>query len=1253
MLFLQDLYPNLSACKMPTFNRMKLFEVKGTLKTSAEEWKKEIKHVVLAQISANSYRGGRAALVICETINTAKEIYEELKSSIPGEIILYCRSDKDSLSKIDKELLPGDVIVATNLAGRGTDIKVSKHVNNNGGLCVILSFLSENTRVELQAFGRTARKGQPGCAQIIMSTEHLQPSSRTVSSLEEAKSTRDRLSGEKIKHMMNDVAEMKLREDLFSEYLKTLQDIHEDTDGDEKRAVVAIMNEFWGIWLQTKSEEIDQLKTNELQKSLKDDLSLAKSQSQSQTSPCSSIYHYIKFGNIALIEKQWAVSIRLFEKAMKQDRSWAAIAFYNHAYCTIQQKKADYLSKARDDLMKAQESLKYLSEEPMVCLQFVKMSSANSANSDLTSLEKQLTTKCSLLSYFDKNIGEAIKKLDEIKGRERDAIAKKSPIFSLVSNGDEDLQVEAENLYCQGLKYVFSVEEEPRFSWEGLLVFCLGVLQIVGGALLIAFTLGTFAQVGMGLITEGISDCISGIESMVTGEFSWKSWAIEKAISIGVTFIGFGVGKLIAKGFKASKVLIKEFGKELKLMPKFFSSQAKEGFSAVAKTNMKNAVKHTAKKMVEEITAYGLGKAEEEILKTILNSIKNNVEEGISKNVKSNMGKKPLATFIDEIILSHLEDTKQLHDLLKDEKRRSDLLAVFRGLSSTAVQPFYEDLGWQRKLSSSFSTVIKRAKAEAKGTAHLILTTIQVVHMGALASDAVAAALSLTSSFFSNLQEQLNEFKKEKGFSQKVKGNDLSESDSEMLRDFKQELADTISALVADALVEVFHQKFTSHITSHVQRKVNGIIGSYVRTGLQSNRTEELLRAGQNNRYIAHMPVEMNSEHKPAGEAGKHSQSHANKIMNSMTPGTLPDIRVLSETTGTKVVILTQDSQGHPTKMQELSPSTKPASRTVTLIYTPKSAENPDGHYDVHINNQTVKIGREGKSCLFRALARGMKPKASEEEITSEAQRLRSVVADTLRRHPGQWEPFIKRNVLTESIRGGDWFMAEGAAPANRILMVETPQVLQQETGRVRLYKEWQQDCIYRSGLGQFMNGDHQPPVKSILEARDLKQNSRLAEAMLEVATKSSLLDQNLIHKVGKYHGRELPVVYVPYEMHREFPSTTSKGFRTCVAKAISNNDVVGTFKLTILGAMPRYKLDSTKKFENFQNDLMSKTRLEVFDNSFQQHSLKVVETWSDLLKDKNIMTDNDLRTITAWINKKGYNNQNDPHRDEVSKHLQ
>ncbi|XP_018515822.1 uncharacterized protein LOC108872552 [Lates calcarifer] len=1245
MLFLQELYPNLSACNMPTFNRKKLFEVKGTLKTSTEEWKSEIKRVVMAQISPNSYREGRAALVICETINTAKELYEELKSIIPGKIILYIRSDKDSLSKIDEVLNPGDVIVATNLAGRGTNIKVSDKVNNNGGLFVILSFLSENTRVERQAFGRTARKGKPGSAQVIMTTDHLEESFKTVSSLEEAKETRDRLAVKRINDTMNDVTEMKLREDLFSEYCKTLQDIYRNTDGDEERAVVAIMNEFWGIWLQTKSEEIDQLKRNELQDSLRADLLQAKSQSQSQTSPCSSIYHYIKFGNIALDEKQWDISMKLFEKAMAQDESWVAIAFYSHAYCTIKQKKENYLTKARDDLRKAQESLKYLSEECMVCLQFVKMSSSQSADGNATSLEKQLTTRCKMLGFFDKNISEAIKKLEEIKDKDGGAIANKSPTFSLVSGADDDLQVEAYNLYSRGLKYVFAVEEEPRFPWGALAVFFLGVLQIIGGALLTAFTCGTLAQVGIGLITEGISDCITGIVSMVTGEFSWKSWATEKAISIGVSLIGFGVGKVIAKGFKASKLLINRLGKELKSMPKFLSKQAKDGLSAVTKTNMKNVVKHTAKGMVESSITYGFGKAEAALLKEILSGIKDEVKKGIVNDVKSNMEKESMAALVDSIILSHLEDKQQLPDLMQDKKRKNELLAVFKKISKTALQPFHADLSWQNKLNSSISTVINRAKSEAKGKTHAILTAIQTLHMGSLAADAISTVHSLSNKFFSKLDEELNKFKKENNFIEKVKRDDLSDSETVMLKEFKQDLANTISALLADALVEVFHQKFSSHIVSYAQNQVNGIIGNYVRTGLKSDRTEEKLRAGQNNRYIAYMSADVNSKHKVAG---KQSQSHAEKIKNPTTAGTILDIRVLSETTGTKVVILTEGSHGKLTKMQELNPGTKPASQTVTLIYRPKSSQYPDGHYDVRINNQTVTVTGKDKSCLFHALARGIKPEASEEEITLEAGRLRSVEADTLLKYPGQWEPFVRRKEWTDAIRGGDWYMAEGAAPRKKIK--ETKKLLEKEVGKVKKYKEWQKyssELEYK--IGHVINADHQPPVSSIVQSRKLNQNSKLAEAMLEVATNSRPLDTNLIPNVKTYHGRELPTVYVPAEVHHEFLSTKTKTFRDLLANKISQDDVVGTFKLTILGAIPRFMLNSVKNFNNFTNNQMSKTRLDTFEKSFPQHSKDLVQKWFNQLKGKGVMTQADLNTLTDWINKKGYEDQNDPHWNEVS----
>ncbi|CAB1436734.1 unnamed protein product [Pleuronectes platessa] len=112
--------------------------------------------------------------------------------------------------------------------------------------------------------------------------------------------------------------------------------------------------------------------------------------------------------------------------------------------------------------------------------------------------------------------------------------------------------------------------------------------------------------------------------------------------------------------------------------------------------------------------------------------------------------------------------------------------------------------------------------------------------------------------------------------------------------------------------------------------------------------------------------------------------------------------------------------------MQELSPSTKSASQTVTLIYTLKSSQHPDGHY-VSINNKTVKVTTKEKSSLFHALAQGMKPKATKEEIALEAGRIRSLEADTLVKHSDRWEPFLKYKERTDEIRGGDWYMAKEA----------------------------------------------------------------------------------------------------------------------------------------------------------------------------------------------------------------------------------
>ena len=66
---------------------------------------------------------------------------------------------------------PGQVTVATNMAGRGTDIKLDPEIAANGGLHVIGTERHEARRIDRQLAGRCARQGDPGYCQFFVSLE--------------------------------------------------------------------------------------------------------------------------------------------------------------------------------------------------------------------------------------------------------------------------------------------------------------------------------------------------------------------------------------------------------------------------------------------------------------------------------------------------------------------------------------------------------------------------------------------------------------------------------------------------------------------------------------------------------------------------------------------------------------------------------------------------------------------------------------------------------------------------------------------------------------------------------------------------------------------------------------------------------------------------------------------------------------------------------------------------------------------------
>jgi preprotein translocase subunit SecA len=86
-------------------------------------------------------------------------------------VVLSARAPEQEAVIVAEAGQPGRVTVATNMAGRGTDIRTTPAVRESGGLHVIGTELHASSRIDRQLAGRCARQGEPGSAQWFLSSE--------------------------------------------------------------------------------------------------------------------------------------------------------------------------------------------------------------------------------------------------------------------------------------------------------------------------------------------------------------------------------------------------------------------------------------------------------------------------------------------------------------------------------------------------------------------------------------------------------------------------------------------------------------------------------------------------------------------------------------------------------------------------------------------------------------------------------------------------------------------------------------------------------------------------------------------------------------------------------------------------------------------------------------------------------------------------------------------------------------------------
>ena len=125
-------------------------------RTADEKWQ-----AIVNQIR-KLHEAGRPVLVGTRTIEISEQLSQRLsEADIPHQVLNAHRlaAEADIVSQAGQ---PGKVTVATNMAGRGTDIELGEGVAKLGGLYVICSELHSSIRIDRQLAGRCGRQGDPG-----------------------------------------------------------------------------------------------------------------------------------------------------------------------------------------------------------------------------------------------------------------------------------------------------------------------------------------------------------------------------------------------------------------------------------------------------------------------------------------------------------------------------------------------------------------------------------------------------------------------------------------------------------------------------------------------------------------------------------------------------------------------------------------------------------------------------------------------------------------------------------------------------------------------------------------------------------------------------------------------------------------------------------------------------------------------------------------------------------------------------------
>lgn len=208
----------------------------------------EAKYKAIINVISEIHETGRPILIGTISVEANEYLSQLLKrAKLPHEV-LNAKNHEREAEIIAKAGHKGAITLATNMAGRGTDIKLTDDIKELGGLCVIGTERHESRRIDNQLRGRAGRQGDPGMSQFFVSFDD---------------DLMRRFGTDRVKGMLESVGfgDNSIRSKTFTRSIETAQKRVEGNNFDMRKSLLDydnVMNEQREIIYARRNEILDQ-----------------------------------------------------------------------------------------------------------------------------------------------------------------------------------------------------------------------------------------------------------------------------------------------------------------------------------------------------------------------------------------------------------------------------------------------------------------------------------------------------------------------------------------------------------------------------------------------------------------------------------------------------------------------------------------------------------------------------------------------------------------------------------------------------------------------------------------------------------------------------------------------------------------------------------------------------------------------------------------------------------------------------------